>query len=665
MNKEAIFTDETERFCFPPNPKVGEKISIILRTLKGDSLSPYLCHDTKEYLMSLHYTADRFDFYIYTTVLKTHGFSYFFKIEYGQEVIYYDKRGINNEPLSEYFFKVSNFNVPDWAKGAVMYQIYVDRFSKGSEDNTVCDNEYYYIDTLVKRIDDWRKPPENFDVASFYGGDLTGVINKLGYLKNLSIEAIYFNPLFVSPSNHKYDTQDYENIDPHIGKIVVDEGICLKDFEQDNTGASKYISRTTNRDNLEESNRLFIKLVETAHNLGIKVIIDGVFNHCGSFNYWLDKEGIYRNNKVSGAYWDKSSPYREYFEFDGEGYKGWWNHDTLPKLNYENSPKLCKYIMNIAKKWVSPPYNADGWRLDVAADLGHSEEFNHKFWKDFRQAVKEANPNALILAEHYGNPIPWLQGDEWDSIMNYDAFMDPVSYFLTGMEKHSDFYEERLLANGEAFQFAMTHAMGKLHNFSLQSAMNQLSNHDHSRFLTRTNHIIGRANMLGSEIAGANIDKTIFRLGVIMQMTWPGCPTLYYGDEAGQVGFTDPDSRRTYPWGEEDMELIDFHRDIIYIHRQSEALRLGSFTFLDSDYGYVSYARFTAKEAVIVVINMRDIPVSYDIPVWRAEIPRLSTLKRLMIVNESGYSILPKEYNTENYIKIDMQAKSGIICKWE
>ena len=170
---------------------------------------------------------------------------------------------------------------------------------------------------------------------------------------------------------------------------------------------------------------------------------------------------------------------------------------TLPKLNYEESEELRSHMMEIGRKWVSPPYCADGWRLDVAADLGHSEAFNHEFWKDFRRAVKEANPDAVILAEHYGDAYPWLRGDEWDTVMNYDAFMEPVSWFLTGMEKHSDGYREDLLGDQHSFVGAMTHHMCSFLYPSLQIAMNELSNHDHSRFLTRTNRRVGRGGSAG------------------------------------------------------------------------------------------------------------------------------------------------------------------------
>lgn len=225
---------------------------------------------------------------------------------------------------------------------------------------------------------------------------------------------------------------------------------------------------------------------------------------------------------------------------------------------------------------MSPPYNADGWRLDVAADLGGSAEFNHRFWREFRRAVKEANPQALILAEHYGDPQEWLAGDQWDTVMNYDAFMEPLTWFLTGMEKHSDAYQPEMLGNRKYFEEAMEHSMTRLMTPSLYCAMNELSNHDHSRFLTRTNHKVGRAATLGCVAAGEDVDKAVMKEAVVFQMTWPGAPTLYYGDEVGVCGFTDPDNRRTYPWGDEDRELLVFHREMIRIHKQYEAFRTGS-----------------------------------------------------------------------------------------
>lgn len=189
-----------------------------------------------------------------------------------------------------------------------MYQILVDRFYNGDKSNDVLTDEYFYIRGTSTQVDTWEKHPESFSVAEFYGGDLEGVRQKLDYLENLGIEVIYFNPLFVSPSNHKYDIQDYDYIDPHYGKIVVDEGELLSPDGRDNRKASRYISRVTDKRNLEASNELFANLVSEAHARGIRVILDGVFNHCGSFNKWLDREEIYSGKEgyEAGAYVEES-----------------------------------------------------------------------------------------------------------------------------------------------------------------------------------------------------------------------------------------------------------------------------------------------------------------------------------------------------------------------
>lgn len=481
------------------------------------------------------------------------------------------------------------FSTPDWAKGAIFYQIYVDRFANGDPSNDVLDREYIYIGEPVTRVRDWNKYPAQMGVREFYGGDLQGVLDHLDYLQDLGVDVLYLNPIFVSPSNHKYDIQDYDYVDPHFTKIVVDEGEVLPEGAFNNIQAAKYISRVTDKRNLEASNAFFAKFVEEVHKRGMKVILDGVFNHCGSFNKWMDAERLYENQYgyEKGAYVDKNSPYHNYFKFYNEDewpyneeYDGWWGHRTLPKLNYEGSRQLYDYILNIGRKWVSPPYNADGWRLDVAADLGYSEEMNHQFWRDFRKAVKEANPNAIILAEHYADPGDWLEGDQWDTVMNYNAFMEPVTWFFTGMEKHSDEKRSDLLGNTQAFLDSMIYHMSRFQYPSVLVAMNELSNHDHSRFLTRTNQTVGRTESLGPEAADHNVNKAVMRAAVMLQMTWPGAPTLYYGDEAGVTGWTDPDNRRTYPWGREDQALIEYHRQMIRIHKEHQALITGSLKYL-------------------------------------------------------------------------------------
>ena len=660
MNKAALFCDGTEGYVYPPEPKENELVTFRFRTAKDDVDRVGLVTSADTYVMEKECTQGEFDYYTFETRLGEEPFRYCFEVQSGTEKYYYGRCGISREILEYYnFVVVPGFSTPDWAKGAVMYQIFTDRFYNGDKSNDVETNEYYYIGDYSQRVTNWDKYPANMGVREFYGGDLQGVMDKLDYLQELGVEVVYFNPLFVSPSNHKYDIQDYDYIDPHYGKIVDDGGEVLPDGVTDNSQATKYKKRTTGLKNLEASNELFIKLVEELHRRGMKVILDGVFNHCGSFNKWMDRERIYEGEAdyEPGAYVSADSPYRSYFRFFKEGpenwpyngnYDGWWGHDTLPKLNYEDSVKLENYILYIGRKWVSPPYNVDGWRLDVAADLGRSNEYNHEFWQKFRRAVKDANPNALILAEHYGDPSDWLKGDEWDTVMNYDAFMEPVTWFLTGMEKHSDEAREELLGNIDNFIGSMAHHMSNMLTPSLQVAMNELSNHDHSRFLTRTNHMVGRVEHLGPEAANEYVNKAVMREAVVMQMTWVGAPTVYYGDEAGVCGFTDPDNRRTYPWGHEDQELIAFHKEAIRIHKEHPALKTGSLKILGGEENILSYARFKGHDRIIVVINNRSERAEVKVPVWEAEIPIKCRMKRLLYSYKDGYTTEYEEYLVED-----------------
>ena len=626
MKREALFSDETEEYRVPAEPDINEEVLIRFRTAKANVNSVYFCIDEEEYEMRLAGTDRIFDYYEYVYKLSDKQIHYYFKINSGIETCYYDKSGSCDVRTGWYDFTITpGFKTPDWAKGAVIYQIYTDRFFNGDKTNDVLTNEYSYIGDYSVRVDDWNKYPATMGVREFYGGDLQGVWDKLDYLQDLGIEVIYFNPMFVSPSNHKYDIQDYDYIDPHFGKIVEDGGELLKNGDKTNAHATKYIKRVADKVNLEASNEFFAKFVQEVHRRGMRVILDGVFNHCGSFNKWLDREQIYEKQEgyEKGAYVSDGSPYKNFFKFFENAwpynfhYNGWWGHDTLPKLNYEESKELYDYILGIAKKWVSAPYNADGWRLDVAADLGQSSDFNHKFWKDFRKAVKEANPEAIILAEHYGDPGAWLQGDEWDTVMNYDAFMEPVGYFLTEMEKHSDAKRDDLRGNSYSFFAAMKHHMSRFQGSSLLVAMNELSNHDHSRFLTRTNGNVGRVANCALQAAEMWVNKGIMKEAVVMQMTWPGAPTIYYGDEAGVCGWTDPDNRRTYPWGREDNELIDFHREAIRIHKENKALKKGSLKVLYGDYNILAYGRFKEENIMIVIVNNNEADREVKVPVWQ------------------------------------------------
>ncbi|MCR5847040.1 MAG: alpha amylase N-terminal ig-like domain-containing protein [Lachnospiraceae bacterium] len=674
LNKQALFSDTTQDYVTPAEPRLKEKVTIKFRTARNNVDTIYVVSKDKSYEMVKTEADNLFDYYSCVISMDEKIFGYCFQIIAGKVVCFYNSRGISKDVQEYYNFRIiAGFRTPTWAKGAVMYQIYVDRFFNGDPSNDVLTNEYTYLDGYSEQVTDWGKYPAQMGVREFYGGDLQGVIDKMDYLEDLGIDVIYFNPLFVSPSNHKYDIQDYDHIDPHIGKIVEDEGELLENGQKENRLATRYINRVTNTKNLEASDELFAKVVKEAHKRGMKVILDGVFNHCGSFNKWLDRERIYEEQEgyEKGAFVSNESPYKDYFKFHKEdcwpynpSYDGWWGHDTLPKLNYEGSRDLTDYIMKIGRKWVSAPYNADGWRLDVAADLGHSPEFNHRFWKEFRKSVKLANPNAIIIAEHYGYSRDWLMGDEWDTVMNYDAFMEPVTWFLTGMQKHSDDYREDLLGNAESFWGAMTHHGTNFTNSSLQVAMNELSNHDHSRFLTRTNRKVGRMHTLGSQAAEEGVNKAVFREAVVMQMTWPGAPTIYYGDEAGVCGFTDPDNRRTYPWGHEDRELIEFHKQMIRVHKLNAVLLTGSLMNLGEDYNFVAYGRFDKEEQIIVLVNNNGHEIEKEIAVWRIGIPESAKMQRIAFTGRDGFSFdTPISASEGGKFKVTLPAESASVYK--
>jgi len=665
FNRNAIFTDETQQFVMPYDPLPGDMVTFKIRVAANNDckLRLHLC-DTpgSVYLMEKTKSCKIFDFYTTSLEAPKTSLRYFYTVVWDGQIYYYNKRGLWENLVDHYNFRlVPGLKTPDWAKGATMYQIFVDRFNNGDTTNDVINHEYAYLGITPKALS-WDKDITVGDFCNFYGGDLQGIMDKMGYLKDLGVEAIYLNPVFVSPSSHKYDIQDYDYIDPHFGVIKQDNGEVLRFEKVNNKFATKYISRTTSKINLEASNALMVEFIQKAHDYGMKVILDGVFNHCGSFHKWLDTAGFYKNdNSPIGAYHSKDSPYHDYFIWNNGKYEGWWDNSNHPKLNFEDSQELYNYILEIGKKWVSAPYNADGWRLDVAADLGRSAEMNHEFWQKFNKAVKTANPEAIILAEHYGDPSPWLNGKEWDTIMNYDAFMEPITWFLTGVNKHSEESRPHLKGDAMAFENAMRHHMSYLTVHALQTAMNQLSNHDHSRFLTRTSGNTGRWHIVGSRAAESGINKNIMMEAVVFQMTWPGSPTIYYGDEAGLAGWTDPDNRRTFPWGNEDKVLTNLHKSLTAIRKNYPVVRHGSVEFLWMERDFISYGRWDEKQRIIVAINNGSKPMDAQLPVWKVEVLE-GQLNQLIETGGGTFDVNPKYHNiNDGVLKIKIPAQSAIV----
>lgn len=484
---------------------------------------------------------------------------------------------------------------PDWYKKATMYQIFVDRFRNGSNDGMVLNpkkNSFIYSH--------WEDTPTYIrDCADgsvarwdFFGGNLPGVMDKLDYLKELGVTVIYLNPVFEAASNHKYDTGDYKKIDPMFG-----------------------------------SNEIFRELCERAGRLGIYIMLDGVFSHTGSDSLYFNKYGSYPG---TGAYQSEESPYSSWYRFKGsrDDYECWWGIDSLPNVN-EMDPGYLDFIItgqnSVIKYWME--LGAKGWRLDVA------DELPDEFIRLVRKAMKEKDADSVLMGEvwedasnkiSYGKRRAYLMGEELDSVMNY-PFRAIMTDFLTG--KHdAEHVNEALMSIYENYP---------LHNFYCN--MNLIGTHDVPRILTvlgeapEEQHMTQREKECYRLPEGKRaLGKARLKLLTLIQMTFPGVPSIYYGDEAGLEGYRDPLNRGTYPWGREDLEILEWYRTITSIRTGYGVLSTGKWipAYAEGDvYGYVRKTengrdvfggRCEDNTALILVNRNKNCPcrISVDIGAW-------------------------------------------------
>jgi len=518
--------------------------------------------------------------------------------------------------------------VPEWYKRGVMYQIFVDRFYNDHENgfstyprrNALLHANWSDLPIYIKdeegRVTDW----------DFFGGTLGGVIKKLPYLKQLGISILYFNPIFDAPSNHKYDTADYQRIDPMYG----DEDI----FEQ---------------------------LIDTARQFGISIILDGVFSHTGSDSLYFNRYG---NFPGVGAYQSADSPYFSWYKFKAnhEEYESWWGVDTLPEVN-EMNPSYRQFIFgledSVISKWLN--LGVAGWRLDVA------DELPDEFIQELRQAIKTIRPKAVLIGEvwedasnkvSFSKQREYFLGNELDSTMNY-PFRASFLSFMLGQSDSSVVHDE---------------VMSLFENYpreNFYAAMNLIGSHDTIRILT----------LLGEAPAEKSLTKTaqrVFRLPLnarqlavqrlklfsLVQVTFPGVPCIYYGDEAGVEGYADPYNRGTYPWGQEDQEIMVWYRRILRMHAEYEVLQTGdfkSFYFAPDVYGFT---RKGDEEEITILINRHSRetktvnltvklqPSSFVIDLINGERLGPDTLSALPINALSGRALLRKK-NLPNNLALD------------
>ena len=481
---------------------------------------------------------------------------YAFKFVLGNRQVWLCERGLEGAiPERAVHFRLApGYRPATWVWRQVFYQIFVDRFRDGEPSNNPAPGAWSYEgQPIVARR--WGDPPDMRQGArEFYGGDLQGVVEALDYLADLGVTALYLNPVFASPSSHKYDTVDFGTVDPHFGG---DDALV----------------------------RLRTELADRR----MRLVLDAVVNHTSERHPWFDRYGEHGG----GAYGDPSSATRDWYTFrdpsDPESYVGWHGVRTLPVLDFAAAGvqrEVYDAADAILRRWLRPPFAADGWRFDVVHMIGEGEGAanNHRHVRAFRRAVREERPDAYLLGEFFFEAERWLQGDQLDGAMNYYGFTLPFLAFLAGVDHRG----HPVAADAAELDRLLTRARAPLPHALQLSQLNLLDSHDTPRFLTRVGG--ERARML---------------LGVTALFTYIGVPCIYYGDEVGMQGGPDPDCRRTFPWDERewDRTLHGTYRRLARLRSTSAALQRGAQRTLFASGDVYAFARVLRDEVVTVVLN--------------------------------------------------------------
>ena len=471
----------------------------------------------------------------------------------------------------------ADYTTPDWLDGGIIYQIFPDRFcNSGAKKENVPQDRFI--------CDDWQRQPEfRYDANNicrlgndYYGGDLKGIEQKLDYLKELGVNCIYLNPIFEAHSNHRYNTADYMKIDPMLGE------------EKD-----------------------LVSLIKKAEKKGIYIILDGVFSHTGDDSIYFNRYGRYAS---VGAAQSVDSPYYNWFNFTEypHKYDSWWGISTLPETK-ENSPQFTEFItgeQGVIRYWLKK--GIKGWRLDVA------DELPDEFLDNVRKAVKAEGEDKYLLGEvwedatnkiSYGGRRRFLRGKQLDSVMNY-PLANAIVDFLRGRDAQS----------------LLSTVMQIIENYPPKSVallMNHIGTHDTARIITR---LAGKQNLEGDRLrqSEARLSKeeynhgvNLLKLAAVLQFTFPGVPSIYYGDEARHTGNGDPFCRGTYPWGNENRELIDFYKALGNLRRGCKAFASGEFIPVRADRGFMAYMRKKEESVVFVAVNRNDfwyeLPLPYEV----------------------------------------------------
>jgi len=488
-----------------------------------------------------------------------------------------------------------DFTTPDWAKGAVIYQVFPDRFCRAGDCDLTGKLTPYTVHESWDEEVCWQ-PNEKGEVLNndFYGGNFRGITEKLDYIASLGVTILYLNPISKSFSSHRYDTGDYKIPDPMLGT------------EED-----------------------FKALCDAAHARGIRVILDGVYSHTGADSLYFDKLGRFGGK---GAFCTKDSPYYSWYTFKEypHTYNSWWGFDTLPTVR-KTDPAFMEFIFeaedSVLAHWLS--LGADGFRLDVA------DELPNEFMSKLKKRLRQLRPDALLMGEVWedaSNKIAYNIRRRYfvdatlDSVMNY-PFQKAILDFLRGTD------------DGTAFRNRVLSVVENYPAQVLACNMNLLGTHDTPRILTA---LVDDFDGSREQLAVRKLDQRRLELArqrlfaaTVLQFTLPGSPSIYYGDEAGMEGGKDPFNRRPYPWGREDTEILEHYRTLGQLRRGYEALRKGKLSFFASGGGRLGYTRSTETESLRIYVNQSDAP--WQLPGGKC---LMGTLLSEGVLPPGGYCIM-------------------------
>ncbi len=576
---------------------------------------------------------------------------------------------------------------PEWAKGVVWYQIFPERFRNGdtTNDPKLSDQKGCWPHAQVKpwKIHPWTADwyvLQEYEKANGediwynitrrrYGGDLQGVVDQLDYLKNLGIGAIYLNPVFVSPSHHKYDIASYHHIDPTFGP----------DPEGDREIMAKEVPDDPASWHWTSADSLMLELIDEAHRRNIRIILDGVFNHCG-YNFFAFRDLM--KNQQDSKYKDWFTIYSWDTDTSRFEYEGWWGVKDMPEFR-EDSNGLVKgpreYIFNITQRWMDPQGNGDfskgidGWRLDVADQVGHA------FWKEWHELVKNINPSAFITGEVTGNIDhiqPYLRGDEFGSVMNYNFSFISSEYFIHPGSFSTSAFDSALGALRKPFSEGINLGMQNLlGSHDTDRPLSRIKNDHLPSFLSQDNFFNPVSARNPDYLTGKpdEQDYRVFRLMVFFQMTYPGAPMVYYGDELGMWGAKDPGCRKPMIWPDKrfdtecfhadgswsnacdtvkaDTSLLNYYKALIALRKSSMALTKGDFEsiYLNDEDRVMAFRRTCQGDTLIVVLNNSN-------SMQKALIPTGTNRKFELVFNRDG----KMEY-TDMGILVEIPRYSGLL----